>query len=74
MFNWIKNLFRGNRDSVVEVTNRNAYRSANKKYVAVLVSDNGEEYPLLLTQHEFDRARKRVHKNREDVPADWPVN
>jgi hypothetical protein len=37
------------------------------------VDSSGEVTPLLLTDVEFEKAKKRAQKNTEDVPIDFII-
>ncbi len=52
-----------------EVLNKNPHWAAAKKYNFIRVQlPNGREVPLLFTDKELLRARKRADKNPEDLP------
>lgn len=42
-------------------------------YFVAHVDSSGEVTPLLLTDVEYDKAKKRAQKNKEDVPVDFIV-
>jgi hypothetical protein len=50
-------------------TLKSGHVTGAKEHIYVWVDDNGEEYPLALTEHQHKVARERAAKNPEDVPA-----
>lgn len=55
---------------------RNKNRKPNEDasyYFVAHVDSAGEVTPLLLTDVEFEVAKKRANKNQEDVPLDFIV-
>lgn len=57
-----------------KIKNTKRKPTENKDYYFVAhVDPNGNVLPLLLTDVEFDKARKRAEKNPEDVPVDFIV-
>lgn len=45
----------------------------NSYYFVAHVDSSGEVTPLLLTDVEFNKAKQRANKNKEDVPVDFIV-
>jgi hypothetical protein len=55
-----------------KIKNTKRKPTENKDYFFVAhVDPNGDVVPLLLTDIEFEKARKRAEKNQEDVPLDF---
>jgi hypothetical protein len=55
---------------------RNKDRKPNEDasyYFVAHVDSSGEVTPLLLTDVEYEQAKKRAEKNQEDVPLDFIV-
>jgi hypothetical protein len=55
---------------------RNKNRKPNEDasyYFVAHVDSSGEVTPLLLTDVEYEQAKKRAEKNQEDVPLDFIV-
>jgi hypothetical protein len=54
-----------------QVDNKNPRAKADTKYyVAYFVDLGGATYPLLFTDFDIEKARKRAAANTEDVPAE----
>lgn len=55
---------------------KNKHRKPNEDfsyYFVAHVDSSGEVTPLLLTDVEYDKAKKRAEKNTEDVPLNFIV-
>ena len=56
------------------IKNKNRKPNEDHSYYFVAhVDSSGDVTPLLLTDKEFLQAKKRAHKNKEDVPIDFIV-
>lgn len=56
------------------IKNKKRKPNADASYFFVAhVDSEGEVTPLLLTDNEFKKAKKRAQKNQEDVPLDFIV-
>lgn len=57
-----------------KIKNKNRKLNENKDYFFVAhIDSNGDVVSLLLTDIEFEKAKKRAEKNPEDVPEDFLV-
>ena len=55
---------------VLLVGNQKRHPAAAKVYLVIHVQDtDGKEVPLMMTQDQFEVAKKRAARNPEDVPA-----
>jgi hypothetical protein len=55
---------------------KNTKRKPNEKkyyYFVAHVDSSGDVIPLLLTDIEFEKAKIRAEKNKEDIPEDFIV-
>ena len=50
-------------------TKRPKFSNENKKYFVIHVKENGEEFPIMLTNNELTIAIRRAARNPEDVPT-----
>ena len=57
-----------------KIKNKNKKSNEDNSYYFVAHIDSaGEVTPLLLTDIEFNKAKQRASKNKEDVPEDFIV-
>jgi hypothetical protein len=57
-----------------KIKNKNKKPTENSYYFFVAhVDQTGDVIPLLLTDIEFEKAKKRAEKNSEDVPENFLV-
>jgi hypothetical protein len=60
--------------AIRKIKNKNKKPTANESYYFVgHVDSEGEVTPLLLTDREYQIAKKRADQNPEDVPVDFIV-
>lgn len=62
--------------NILRVYNKKRKTNSNKYYwFSYIQLPSGEELPIMLTEHEFDRAKRRARKNTEDcIQKDWLVD
>ena len=58
---------RRNELRALRVQNTQAHHMGASEYIMISMSLDGEDVVILLTQHEFDKARERALANPEDV-------
>lgn len=58
----------GEAGEMQEVVNTQAKQNAARVYHHIRVRQGEEEFDLLLTDAELERARRRAEKNPEDLP------
>ena len=58
---------RNERLSAKRIKNLEAHRLASNEYIMVTFRFEGEEVVIMMTQNEFNKARKRAESNPEDV-------
>tara|TARA_R110002020_G_scaffold90534_4_gene220447 strand:- start:2309 stop:2557 length:249 start_codon:yes stop_codon:yes gene_type:complete len=62
--------------NILRVYNKNRKTNAKKYYwFSYIQLPSGEELPIMLTEREFQIAKRRARKNTEDCPdKDWLVD